>query len=94
MLAVTPVREGRYTMKDKIEKALNELRSSLGGANVRLGSVKEGVVTIQYHKPLSTSATCHADKAQMTKDLVLEVIEDKLKQDVPGVKKVIIVDSV
>ncbi len=81
-------------MKEKVEKALAELKSSLGGADVHLASIREGVVTIQYHKPFSTSATCHADKAQMTKDLAFEVIEDKLKQDIPEVKKVIIVDKV
>jgi len=83
----------RCLVREKIEKALTELGTSFGGADVRLASIDRGVVTVQYRKPLSNSAACHVDRGQITKDIVLEAIEDRLRQDVPEIEKVIIVES-
>ena len=80
-------------MRQRIEKALAELRASLGGADVRLASINKGVVTVQYRKPLSNPSACHVDRGQITKDIVLEAVEDRLRQDVPEVEEVIIVET-
>lgn len=80
-------------MRQRIEKALAELQGSLGGGDVRLESIDKGVVTVQYRKPLSNPAACHVDRGQITKDIVLEAVEDRLRQDVPEIEEVIIVET-
>jgi len=80
-------------VRQRIEKALAELQGSLGGGDVRLASIDNGVVTVQYRKPLSNPAACHVDRGQVTIDIVHEVVEDRLKQDVPQIQKVIVVEA-
>ena len=80
-------------MRQRIEEALAELQASLGGADIRLASIDKGVVTVRYRKPLSNPAACHVDRGQITMDMVLEAVEDRLRQDVPEIEKVIIVET-
>lgn len=77
-------------MNEKIEGILGSIRPSLGGADIRLNDVSEGVVTLQYYKPLSNPSACHVDRTKPTKDLVIEILEDKLKRVVPGFKMIIV----
>jgi len=80
-------------MKQKIEEALAGLQSSLGGGDVSLTSIDDGVVTVRYRKPLSNPAACHVDRGKITPDIVLETVRDSLKQAVPGVRDVVIVEG-
>ena len=55
--------------------------------------VAEGIVTVRYRKPLSNPAACHIDRGQVVKEVALGAVENVLKQEVPEVKRVILVES-
>ena len=76
-----------------IERILANIYPSLGGAVIRLKSVEQGIVTLEYHKPLSNPSACHVDRTKTTKELVIEIIEDDIKRVVPDFKKINILDS-
>jgi len=75
-----------HQLNEKVEGVLAGIRPSLGGADIRLKDISEGVVTLQYYRPLSNPSACHVDRAKPTKDVVIEILEDKLKSVVPGFK--------
>ena len=75
-------------MEQEIEDVLARIRPSLGGADVRLKGVSQGVVTVQYFKPLSNPSACHVDKTRATREIVAELLEDQLKKVVPGFRQV------
>lgn len=68
-------------MREKVEAALAKIRSSFRGANVVLIDVNDGTVKVQ----ILTSACVSG----IPKDIALEIIEDRLKQQVPEVKEVV-----
>ena len=74
----------------KVENILAGIRPSLGGANVRLKDISQGVVTLEYHKFLSNPSACHVDRTKTTKEIVIEILEDELKSMVPEFKKIIV----
>ncbi len=82
---MSPVDRGR------IEEALAKLSPMLGGAEVRLEDIKEGVVTVRYYRPFTNPSACHIDRTKATKDVVLEVLEDVLRGVMPELKEVILV---
>ena len=75
-------------LKKEIEGVLARIKPSLGGADVQLRDISQGIVTVQYYKPLSNSSACHVDRTQTTKEIVTEVLEDQLRKMVPGFRKV------
>jgi len=76
-------------LNEKVESILVDIRPSLGGGGVRLVNIGEGIVTLEYQRVLSNSS-CHMEKTKATKELVNEILEDKLKSVVPGFKKIIL----
>ena len=66
------------------------VRPSLGGADVRVKDISQGVVTLEYYRPLSNPSACHVDRTKTTKDIVIETLEDELKGLVPEFKKIIL----
>ena len=70
------------TMKEEIEKALEEMRPNLqaDGGNVELVDVEDGVVRVKL-----TGACADCPMSQMTLKMGIEKI---LKQNVPGVERV------
>ncbi len=77
-------------LNEKIEKILSRIKPSLGGADVRLNDIGEGVVTLGYLRPLSNPSACHVDRTHITKEIVVEVLEDDLKKVIPGFRKVVL----
>jgi len=75
-------------IKEEIEGILARIKPSLGGADVQLRDISQGIVTVQYYRPLSNRSACHVDGTRTTKEIVIEVIEDQLKKVVPGFRKV------
>ncbi|MCK4387383.1 MAG: hypothetical protein KAW00_01310 [Dehalococcoidia bacterium] len=75
-------------MKGEIETMLARIKPSLGGADVQLRDISQGIVTVQYYRPLSNPSACHVDRTRTTKEIVSEVLEDQLKKVVPGFRKV------
>ena len=75
-------------LKEEIEGILARIKPSLGGADVQLRDISQGIVTVQYYRPLSNPSACHVDRTRATKEIVTEVLEDQLKKVVPGFKKV------
>jgi Fe-S cluster biogenesis protein NfuA len=73
-----------------VERVLEHIRPSLGGADIRLRKVESGIVTLEYYKPLSNPSACHVDRTRTTKDIVIEIIEEELKAIIPDFEKVII----
>lgn len=80
-------------LKKEIEGVLAKARPSLGGADVRLGNISQGIVTVEYYRPLSNPSACHVDRTQITKDIIIEVLEDQLRKVVPGFRKVILLGA-
>lgn len=80
-------------LEKKIEAAFDKVKPSLGGADIRFGSISEGIVTVEYYRPLSNPSACHVDRTQITKDIIVEVLEDQLSKIVPGFKSVTLVES-
>jgi len=70
---------------------LAKTRPSLGGADIRLVDITEGIVSVEYYRPLSNPSACHLDRTQITKDIIIEVLEDQLSKVVPGFKAVTLV---
>ena len=75
-------------LKEKIEAVLAKVRPSLGGADIQLRNVQHGIVALQYYRPLSNPSACHVDRTRTNKEIVIEVLEDQLRDIVPGFKKV------
>jgi len=78
----------KQILKEEIESVLARLKPSLGGADVQLRDISQGIVTVQYYRPLSNPSACHVDRTRTTKEIVTEVLEDQLRKVVPGFRKV------
>lgn len=78
-------------LKEKIEGVFDKVRPSLGGADIRFGDISEGVVTVEYYRPLSNPSACHVDRTQITEDIIVEVLEDQLSKIIPDFKLVTLV---
>lgn len=70
---------------------LARIKPSLGGTDVQLRDISQGIVTIQYFKPLSNPSACHIDRTRTTKEIMSEVLEDELKKMVPGFRKIALI---
>jgi hypothetical protein len=79
-----------YQLNDEIEVILAGIKPSLGGADVRLKDVRQGIITLEYLKALSNPSACHVDRTRPTKDILIETIQDKFKRVVPEFKEVIV----
>ena len=75
-------------LKEEIEGVLAMIKPSLGGADVQLRDIDQGVVTVQYYRPLSNPSACHVDRTRPTKEIVTEALEDQLKRVIPEFRKV------
>jgi hypothetical protein len=80
-------------LRHKVEDMLSMVRSSLGGADVRLREIRRGVVTLEYYRPLSNPSACHVDRTLISKEMVKEVLEDQLKKMIPDFKEVILLEN-
>jgi hypothetical protein len=77
-------------LNERVENILSRIKPSLGGADVLLKDIGEGVVTLEYYRPLSNPSACHVDRTRITKEIVVEILEDHLKKVIPGLRKVIL----
>jgi hypothetical protein len=77
-------------LNEKVENILSRIKPSLGGANVLVKDIDEGVVTLEYHRPLSNPSACHVDRTPITKEIIIEILEDHLKKEIPGFRKVVL----
>jgi len=75
-------------LKEKIEDMLARVKPSLGGADIQLRDIQNGIVVLEYYRPLSNPSACHVDRTRTTKEIVTQVPEDQLKKVVPGFRKV------
>jgi len=80
-------------LRHKVEDMLSMVRPSLGGADVRLREIGRGVVTLEYYRPLSNPSACHVDRTLISKEIVKEALEDKLKKIIPDFKEVILLEN-
>ena len=76
-------------MREKVEEAMARIRPMLGSADIQLIDVNEGVVTVQHFKQLS--ACDIKARGQITKEMILEMLEEELKKDLPEIKEVIVI---
>jgi hypothetical protein len=86
-------REIEQELSKKVEDILYNVKSSLGGADVRLREIRRGVVTLEYYRPLSNPSACHVDRTLISKEIVKEVLEDQLKKMIPDFKEVILLEN-
>jgi hypothetical protein len=77
-------------LDEKVEDILSRIKPSLRGADVLLKDIGEGVVTLEYYRPLTNPSACHVDRTRITKEIVIEILEDHLKKVIPGLRKVIL----
>ena len=77
-------------LNERVKGIAYRIKPSLGGADVRLKDISEGVVTFEYYRPLSNPSACHVDRTPITKAIVIEILEDDLKKVVPGFRKVVL----
>ena len=76
-------------MREKVEEALARIRPRLGSADIQLVDVNGGMVTVQHFRQLSACDV--RTRGPITKDLILEMLEEELKKEVPEIKGVIVV---
>ena len=76
-------------LNKKVESILESVKPSLGGVDIRLKDIRQGVVTLEYHRVLS-NPTCHVEGTKMNKEMVIETFHDKLGMIVPGFKEIIL----
>ena len=74
----------------RVNAVLDRVRSSLGGADIRLKEVRDGIVVVQFRKEI-TNRSCHASMTRTTEEVVAEVLEDELKEAFEGFSKVVLV---
>jgi len=77
-------------INEKIEDIMADVRPSLGGADVRLKDINQGVVTLEYHRALSNPSACHVDRTKITKEIIIEILQDEFKRVLPDLKKIIV----
>lgn len=77
-------------LNQQVEKRLSRIKPSLGGADVRLKDLVEGVLTLEYFRRLSNPSACHVDRTPITKKIIIEILEDDLKKIIPDLKKIIL----
>ncbi len=77
-------------LNQQVENRLSRIKPSLGGADVRLKDIGEGVVTLEYFRPLSNRSACHVDRTRITKEIVIEILEDDLRKLIPDLKKIVL----
>jgi hypothetical protein len=85
--------EMKQALEKKIEAELAKVKPSLGGADIRFVNISQGIITVEYYRPLSNPTACHVDRTQITKDIIREVLEDQLSKVVPGFKAVTLVEK-
>jgi hypothetical protein len=86
-------KESEQELSKKVEDMLSKVRSSFGGADVRLREIRQGVVTLKYYRPLSNPSACHVDRTLISKEIVEEVLEDQLKKMIPHFQRVVLVEN-
>ena len=79
-----------HQLNERVESVLAGIMPSLGGANIRLKDVRQGVITLEYRKALTNPSACHVDRTRPTKDILVEILQDKLKAIVPEFKEIIV----
>lgn len=67
-------------LRKEVEDKLSKVKTSLGGADVRLKDIRHGIVTIEYYCPFSNPSACHVDRKSVTKEIIKEVLEDHLEK--------------
>jgi hypothetical protein len=77
-------------LREKVEDILSKVKPSLGGADVRLKDISQGIVTLEYYHPLSNPSACHVDRTLINKEIVKEVLEEQLKKVINDFKGVIL----
>jgi hypothetical protein len=80
-------------LEKKIETVLARAKPSFGGADIRFVNISQGIVIVEYYRPLSNPTACHVDRTQITTDIIREVHEDQLSKVVPGFKAVTLVEK-
>ena len=68
-------------MREKVEAALSKIRPSLGGTDIALADISDGVVTVHILEP-----TCGSG---LPKGMALELVEEQLMKEVPELKEVV-----
>ena len=74
-------------MREKVESVLRKMSPNLGTGEVQLMDITDGVVTIRYYE---VSLMEMQSKGMVTKETVIEIVEDALKKEIPEVKEVVI----
>ncbi len=80
-------------LKEKVENILPRIKPGLGGADVRLKDIVDGIAILEYYRPLSNPSACHVDRTRITKEIVIEVLEVHLGKVIPGFRKIVLLGA-
>lgn len=72
-------------MEEKVKEAISKIRPVLGGTDVTLVSIEDGVVKVKV-----LQSSCHPGIGD---DMVLEMLEDQLKEDLPEIREVVAIEA-
>ena len=73
-------------MEEKIKEALDKIRPRLGSANAEFVNVNGSTLTIKYFQQISACDV--KSRGLVTKDVVLEMLEDELSKEVPEITEI------
>lgn len=74
----------RWKMRQEVEKVIEKLRPGLGVNAIELVDVQDGIVHIRVF-----SSACHAGIPENT---IINLLEEELQDEIPGIKKVVAVE--
>ncbi|MFC1945114.1 NifU family protein [Chloroflexota bacterium] len=71
-------------MRDKVEAVLSRIRPGLGGTQVSLVDINQGVVKVEIFIPICGSV--------VSKELVVELLEEELPTAMPEFKELVVIE--
>ncbi len=82
---------GARDVKEKVEEVLSKI-GARAGVDLQLRSFHEGVATVKFFKhPISCPVkTGETGPLQAEREMILEVLEEQLKGEIPEVKRIIV----
>ena len=72
-------------MQEKVKEVISKVRPMLGGTDVALIDVIDGIVKVKV-----LPSSCHPGVGE---DMVLEMLEDQFKVDMPEITEVVAVEA-
>ena len=70
-------------MKEKVEAAISRIKPMLGGTDVIIREIRDGILQVQIF-----TASCGVGPS---KEMIMEMLEEQLNKEVPEIKEIVAV---